>query len=150
MIIFRCEERFVDTQLGSALIGIVGGFIGGAMSAVVGWRQAHKQFVLDSRQRDYNVFVEAIAGMSQAAPESPERKQFVAKTIEAKGKIILNSSPKVLDELVKYSAHSALSTEESYTDFANLLIAMRSDIDGASSDSMALKIRAILFEDTTK
>ena len=79
-----------------------------------------REFVLDSRQRDYNVFVEAIAGMSQAAPNSLERKQFVAKAIEAKGKIILNSSAKVLDALVKYSAHSALSTEESYIDFANL------------------------------
>ena len=140
----------MDSQLASAFIGIVGGLIGGAMSAVVGWRQAHKQFVLDSRQRDYNVFVEAIAGMSQAAPNSPERRLFVAKAIEAKGKIILNSSSKVLDALAKYSAHAALASEESYTDFANLLTAMRSDIGGKASPSIGQKIRAILFDGTTR
>jgi hypothetical protein len=140
----------MDPQLGSAFIGIIGGLIGGAMSAVVGWRQSHKQFVRDSRQRDYNVFVEAIAGMSQATPNSQERRIFVAKAIGAKGKIILNSSPTVLNALAKYSGHAALATEESYTDFANLLTAMRSDIGGEPAPMMAKRIRAILFEGTTK
>jgi hypothetical protein len=133
-----------------ALFGFLGAIIGGLINAYFSRRNSTDQFVRDSRQRDYNVFVEAIAGMSQAAPDSTERKQFVAKAIEAKGKIILNSSPNVLDALAKYSAHGALASEESYTDFSNLLTAMRADIGGEASTGMEKKIRAILFEGTTK
>ncbi len=137
-------------ELITALIGFGGAILGGLIQAGFSYRQAHAQFIRDSRQRDYNLFVEAIAGMSQASLGSDERRGFIAKAIEAKGNIILNSSPAVLAAMVKYSAHAALASEESYTDFANLLAAMRADIGGDVSKTLAPQVRAILFEGTSR
>ena len=150
MIIFRCEEGAVTSPWIPALFAFLGAIFGGLINAYFSRRQSRDQFVRDARLRDYNVFVEAIAGLSQAAPNSSQRREFVAKAIEAKGKIILNSSPSVLDALVKYSAHPALASEQSYSDFANLLSAMRSDIGGDKDRSFETKVRAILFEDNKK
>ncbi len=133
-------------ELISAFIGFGGAIIGGLIQAGFSYRQAHAQFIRDSRQRDYNLFVEAIAGMSQASAGSIERRNFVAKAIEAKGKIILNSSPTVLAAMVQYSRHEALASEESFSDFAKLLAAMRTDIGGNVTEALAPQVRAILFE----
>jgi hypothetical protein len=86
----------------------------------------------------------------QAAQNSSERSEFVRRAIEAKGRIILNSSPTVLNALAKYSAHAELASEESYSDFAKLLAAMRSDIGGDEDQTFEAKVRAILFEGTKK
>jgi hypothetical protein len=137
-------------ELTYALIGFGGAILGGLIQSIFSYQQAHARFVRDSRQRDYNLFVEAIAGMSQAVANSKERQQFVAKAIEAKGKIILNSSSTVLEAMVAYSKHSALASEKSYSDFAKLLAAMRADIGGEVADSLEAQVRAILFEGSKK
>jgi predicted Zn-dependent peptidase len=135
----------VSAEVSAALIAFVAAILGGLMQAAFSYLQSGRQFVRDSRHRDYNVFVEAIAGMSQATGED-HRKEFIAKMIEAKSRIILKSSPSVLDALEKYSRHDVLSSEDSYRAFANLLEAMRADIGGKSVEQFTRKVKNILFE----
>jgi hypothetical protein len=136
----------MDSGLISALIGFGGAIVGGLMQSAFSYFQSGRQFIRETRHRDYNLFVEAIAGMSQADHNESARKEFIAKAIEAKAGILLKSSPSVIHALGKYSKHAVLSSPDSYSDFANLLAAMRSDIGGEFHPSFASSAIEILFE----
>ncbi len=135
----------MSAEISAALIAFVAAILGGLMQAALSFLQSGRQFVRDSRHRDYNVFVEAIAGLSQARGDD-QRKEFIAKAIEAKSRIILKSSPSVLTALQNYSRHDVLSSDESYQDFAKLLEAMRADIGGKSVEQFTDKVKSILFQ----
>ena len=131
-------------ELVSALIGFGGAILGGLIQSAFSWRQSHTQFVRDSRTRDYELFVEAIAGLSQAQG-AQERKPFVARSIEAKAKIILSGSPAVVRALDRHSKHDVLASEESYADFCSLIAAMRQDLGGVGSNDLRRLTRSIMF-----
>jgi hypothetical protein len=131
----------------SALIGFGGAIVGGLMQSAFSYFQSGQQFVRETRHRDYNLFVEAIAGMSQPDIKPAEKEQFKAKLIEANARILLKSSPKVIFALCKHSRHPILSGAESYNDFSKLLEAMRADIGGKYHPSFASAATKILFEE---
>ncbi|NIJ18808.1 hypothetical protein FHS95_000477 [Sphingomonas naasensis] len=136
----------MSPDLISALIGFGGAILGGVVQSAFGWRQAHTQFLRDSRARDYALFAESLAAMSQASTGTPERANAIKLSIEAKAKIILNGSPAVVRALAEHSRHAVLGSEESYKDFCVLVAAMREDLGGLKGSELEPMTRAILFE----
>ncbi|MBR0551675.1 hypothetical protein [Stakelama marina] len=136
----------MQAEISAAIIGFGAAILGGSLQSAVSWFQSHRQFERESRQRDYELFVEAVAQMSQAPMDSPERKVAVAKSIEGKARILLNGSLNVVRALEKQSRHAVLSDETSFEDFCALVEAMRKDVGGKSSQCFRRKARSVLFE----
>src|SRR4051794_2124312 len=120
----------MSPEIGAAIIGFGAAVLGGLLQALVSWVQSHRQFVRDSRQKDYELFVEGVAEMSQAPHGSPERKAATAKMIEGKAKILLNGSPRVVAALERQSSHAVVSGERAFDDFCALVEVMREDVGG--------------------
>lgn len=147
MIIFPSEAG-ADPKLLIAFIGLAGALIGGLVQSIGSWILGHRQFVRDSRSKDYELFIQAVAEMSQAKDGSAERTTATAKMIEGRAKILLHGSAKVIRALERQASHLVLATEQSYADFCSLALEMRKDVGGKSFEDFPQLARSIVFGDS--